>query len=58
MADQVEVTKLNQSAVIGPTADSISVPKLMMYVLLVPGEGDDTSNRQGHVHTQIITRRS
>ena len=57
MADQVQVTKLNQYAGIGPTVDSVSVPKLVMYVALYPGEGA-SSNAQGHVHTQIITRRS
>jgi hypothetical protein len=57
MADQIEVTKLNQTAVIGPTADSISVPKLVMYVLLEPGAGD-SGNRQGHVYSRVIVRSS
>jgi hypothetical protein len=57
MANQVEVAKLTQHTAIGPPADNIAVSKLVMFVLLVPGEsGPDTSNRQGHVHTQIIRR--
>lgn len=54
---QVEVTKLNQHVAIGPPADTIAVPKLVMYVLMIPGDSEDTSNRQGHVHTQIFRRR-
>lgn len=57
MADQVEVPKLVEYVLIEPPADNVSVPKLVMYVWAVPG-GDtgDTSNKQGHVHTQIIRR--
>ena len=58
MADQIEVAKLNQLVAIGPPADEIAVAKLVMHVLLVPGDsGPDTSNRHGHVHAQIIRRR-
>lgn len=57
MANQAEVTKLNQYVLIGPPADTVTVSKLVMYVLLTPGAGGD-DNRQGHTHAQIITRRS
>lgn len=57
MADQVEVPKLTQTVTIGPTAAQAVVSKLVVYVLLEPGsDSGDTSNRQGHVHTQIIRR--
>ena len=54
---QIEVPKLVQHAVIGPDADEIAVTKLVMFVILQPGDSEDTSNRQGHVHTQILRRR-
>lgn len=54
---QIETTKLNQLAVIGPDADEIAVTKLVMFVILQPGDSEDTSNKQGHVHTQIFQRR-
>lgn len=56
MAAQAEVPKLVEYVLIGPRDDEIAVPKLVMYVWAVPGEGEDTSNRQGHVHAQIIRR--
>ncbi len=57
MADQVEVPKLNQFAAIGVPVDNLAVSKLVVFVLLTPGSGEgDTSNKQGHVHTQIIRR--
>lgn len=56
MANQIEATKLNQLVVIGPDENQSSVTKLVMHVLLIPGEGVDTSNKQGHVYSQIIRR--
>lgn len=57
MADQIELTKLNQFAGIGVPAAQASVAKLVMFVLLEPGSSEaDTSNKQGHVHTQLIRR--
>lgn len=54
---QIEVPKLTQHAIIGPDNDEIAVTKLVMFVILQPGDsGTDTSNRQGHVHAQIIRR--
>lgn len=57
MANQVEIPKLTMEAAIGPTDAEIVIPKLVMFVLLQPGsDAGDTSNKQGHVHTQIIRR--
>lgn len=56
MANQVEVPKLNMPVLTGK-ANVAENSKLVMYILLEPGaSGPDTSNRQGHVHTQIIRR--
>lgn len=55
MANQVEIPKLTQDIAIGPTDSELAVPKLVMFVLLEPGEsGPDDSGRQGHVRTKII----
>jgi hypothetical protein len=54
---QIEVGKLTQFNVIGPPAGSISVTKLVMYALLVPGDGGgEAPNRQAHVYSQKIRR--
>jgi hypothetical protein len=53
---QIEAPKIVQSVVFGPPADTAIVSKLVMYVILRPGAGDDESNRQGHVHSQIARR--
>lgn len=55
---QIQGTKLNQSVAIGPSG-MVSVPKLVMSVLLIPGtdSGDDGQVRQAHVYSQIIRRR-
>lgn len=57
MADQVEVPKVVKYVLTGPNDDEAAVSKVVMYLLLEPGEivaGDTT--RQGHVHTQVISR--
>jgi hypothetical protein len=57
MADQVQVPKLTSYVMTRVPADNVSVTKLVMYAFAVPGDsGPDTTNRQGHVHTQIIRR--
>jgi hypothetical protein len=57
MADQAEVTKAVAHVATGQVSDSAAVSKVVAYLILVPGDsGPDTSNRQGHVHTQIIRR--
>lgn len=57
MANQLEVAKANQYVAIGPPADSISVSKLTMYVLLIPGDGIETPPpRQAHVYSQKVRR--
>lgn len=54
---QIEVTKLTQFNVIGPPAGNISVPKLVMYALLTPGDdGSEPASRQAHVYSQKIVR--
>jgi hypothetical protein len=53
---QIEVSKLPAYVVLG-TSDELNVSKLVVYVLLEPSDAPDGSNRQGHVHTQIIRRR-
>lgn len=57
MADRVSVPKVVAYSLLGAPEDSAVVTKLVAYVVLEPGdEGPDTSNRQGHVHTQILRR--
>lgn len=53
---QIEVPKLVAYAAVGTPADNIAVSKVVAYMILIPGEAEDDSNRQGHVHTQIIKR--
>jgi hypothetical protein len=53
---QAEVPKLVEYVLVGSESDEIAVPKLVMYVLAVPSDAGDDSNRQGHVHTQIVRR--
>jgi hypothetical protein len=54
---RVEVTKLNQIVGISSAAAELNVAKLNMIVVLEPGDsGPDTSNKQGHVHAQIVRR--
>lgn len=55
---QIEVGKLTQFNVIGPPAGNISVAKLVMYALLVPGDdgSGEATTRQAHVYAQKITR--
>jgi hypothetical protein len=55
---QIEVPKLVMYPLLGAQPDEAVVSKLLMYVLLRPGSdaGEDLSNKQGHVHTQIIKR--
>lgn len=55
MADRASVSKSVAYAVTG-NADSAIATKVVAYIVLEPGESADTSNRQGHVHTQILRR--
>jgi hypothetical protein len=53
---RIEVSKINSNIATGHTG-SIQVAKLNVFLVLSPGEaGEDTSGRQGHVHTQIVRR--
>ena len=54
---QIETTKVVPFVVIGANADEIAASKVIMYLVLEPGEqaaGDTT--RQGHIHAQVIRR--
>lgn len=56
---RIEVSKVHPSIALGPASDGISVPKIVAYVLLTPGDGGEAaSNRQGHVSTQIVRKRT
>lgn len=57
MANQAEASKSVAYAVTGSASDEIAVSKAVAYIILIPGEGTDDSNRQGHVHSQIFRRR-
>jgi hypothetical protein len=56
MADQVEVTKLNQLVAIGADDDEEAVSKLVVYYVIFPSNEIAENTGQGHVHTQLITR--
>lgn len=53
---QVDVSKSVAYSVIGSNSDEVTAPKVVAYMILVPGEIEDDSNRQGHVYSQIIRR--
>lgn len=53
---QIEVPKIVKFVAVEPPSSHSAVPKIVMYAWAMPGEGDDSSNRQGHVHTQILRR--
>lgn len=53
---QAEVPKLLLYAATGSQADKTTVSKLVIYMVMRPSDEGDTSNRQGHVHTQIVRR--
>lgn len=55
MADRASVAKSLAYVVTGQD-EAVKVTKVVAYLLLVPGAGEDTSNRQGHVHPQILRR--
>lgn len=56
MADQIEAGKTVMNALIGPLADNITVSKTVMWLIVQPGDGDDTVERQAHVFAQKIRR--
>ena len=53
---QAEASKVVKYVVTGSDGDECSAAKVVAYLILVPGEGSDDSNRQGHVHSQIVRR--
>lgn len=56
---QIEAPKVVSYVLTGSDANEISVSKVVMYLLLEPGdiEAGDTATRQSHVHAQRIRRR-
>lgn len=58
MSDRVETTKVTGSVAIGPSSSSVSVTKVVGYLLLIPSDSsdDNDTSRQGHVHCQIVRR--
>lgn len=49
-----DVAKTTMPVLFGPPEDTASVSKIVMYVLLEPGEGDAASSGQGHVFAQTF----
>lgn len=58
MADQIEVSKVNSFVALGPPANNIAVSKVVMFVVLVPGEDGsaETPSRQGFCYGQRLER--
>jgi hypothetical protein len=60
MADQIEVSKVTSFAAVGPPAGHISASKVVMFVVLEPGDdgsgGADISTRQGFCYGQRVGR--
>jgi hypothetical protein len=56
MAAQIETTKSVAYVVTGSDSDEASVTKVVMYMILVPGQLAEGERGQGHDHTQLITR--
>ena len=56
---QIQVPKLNSYTAIGPDDTSVTITKLNMYVLAVPGDDTgeaETVNRQAYGYVQRIRR--
>lgn len=52
---RVEISKLNGWGYLAAPVDVVTIPKLVAYAWIMPGDsGPDTSNRQGHVYVQIV----
>lgn len=56
MANQIEAPKVVQYVLTGANADEIAASKVVMYLVLEPGEIVDGSTRQSHVSVQILRR--
>lgn len=56
MAAQIEVPKVTVHPAIGAKATDAAVSKLVVFVLLTPGDSGLVTNRQAHVYSQIIRR--
>lgn len=53
---QIEVTKIIKFVGVEPPSGHAAAPKIVMYAMGMPGESSGSSNKQGHVHAQIIRR--
>lgn len=55
---RIESSKITEFVTLGPPADSIAVPKMTMFLILVPGDDGsvEVAARQAHVYTQKIRR--
>ncbi len=53
---QAEAPKVVMNVATGIPPAQIGVSKIVMYVLLVPGDSGDAPPRQAHTYTQIIRR--
>ncbi|MGX7895461.1 hypothetical protein [Tsuneonella sp. HG222] len=53
---QVEVSKTVANALLAAPEGSVSVSKTVMYLLLVPGEDEGPTTRQGHVYIRRFRR--
>lgn len=60
MADQIQVTKTNAYVVTGiADDDEVRIPKINLYAILQPGEGDDPEPRaNGGVFMNIVRKRT
>lgn len=55
---QIEGTKVISFVVTGPNADEASATKVLLHLILEPGESEagESAVRQGYVHAQILRR--
>lgn len=52
---RIDVTKVHSTVALGPPEDVVTVPKVTIYFLLEPGEGEiEPTPKQGHLHVQVI----
>jgi hypothetical protein len=55
MADRAQAPKVVGYALTG-APDTAKVSKCVAYLLVVPSDAPDTSNRQGHCYSRIIVK--
>lgn len=59
MADRIDVSKLTEFVALGAPANTVAVSKLVMFVILEPGDdgGAVSGARVSHVYAQKLRRR-